>query len=77
MSKPEDYRNALDEVRERFAPLRAQLREDRETAPWDERPHLYMQRFTKHLGGTFAPAQDAVIGTAQAGATIATGTPAS
>jgi len=78
MAKPEDYRGALDEVRQRFAPLRAQLREDRETAPWDEKPQLYMQRFTKHLAGTgvtFAGAQDAVIGAAQAGATIATGDP--
>jgi hypothetical protein len=78
MTKPEDYRGALDEIRERFAPLRAKLREDRGASPWDKQPPLYVQRFTKHLAGmgaTFAGAQDAAIATAQAGATLATGDP--
>jgi hypothetical protein len=77
MSKPEDYRPALDEVRERFAPLRAHLREDRETAQWDKQPQMYMQQFTKHLGesATLATVQDAAIAGAQAGVTIATGDP--
>ena len=75
MSKPEDYRAALDEVRERFAPLREQLREDRETAQWDRKPQLYMQRFAKHLGATdatFAGAQGAGLGAVQAGLKMTT-----
>jgi hypothetical protein len=77
MSKPEDYRAALDDIRQRFAPLRAELRDDRETAPWDEKPGRYLQRFTKHLGGTgpLAPAQDVLAGAAQPVATFVAGDP--
>jgi len=78
MSKPQDYRDALDQVRARFAPLREQLREDRGKAQWDEKPQVYMRRFEKHLGtggATAAIAKDAAITAAQAGATMATGDP--
>jgi hypothetical protein len=75
MSKPEDYRVALDEVRDRFAPLRAQLREDQKEAPWDEKPQLYMQRFVKHLtvsDSKFAPAQSAAFDAVKAGVQMTT-----
>ena len=77
MSKPDDYRGALDEVRERFAPLRVQLREVRETAEWNDKPHLYLERFDKYLRGAGATAavQGAVTTAAQMGVTAATGDP--
>jgi hypothetical protein len=47
MTKPEDFWNILKEYRERFAPLRKRMREDR--AEWGGRSGQYLRRMLSHL----------------------------
>lgn len=78
MGTPDDYPAALDEIRDRFLPLRRELTEARDSAAWERKPQLYLERFTKHMAGLGAKAgatQGVVAAAAQAGVTLGTGDP--
>lgn len=54
-----------------FAPLRRQLRADREEAPWDRQPGLYVERFIKHLNANFDRGKDGAVAVGSAASTVA------